>query len=119
VVGAGGFRYLLARSGSVSPAARLTVRNGDRQGQVYRLVGERFSLGSSPQSAIRLLDDAVSGTHASIQSSGGRFEIEDLGSKNGVLVNGRKTARCELRHGDVITVGRTELSFEVPKSSAL
>jgi VWFA-related protein len=112
---AGGARYLLARSGSVAPAARLTVRNGDRKGRVYPLVGESCSLGSGPQAAIRLLDDAVSGTHASIRSGGGRFEIEDLSSKNGVLVNGRKTLRCDLRDGDVITLGRTELSFEVQK----
>jgi VWFA-related protein len=114
--GAAGAGYLvfLARAGGVAKGARLTLRNGESAGKVYPLVGERVSLGSGPQAAIRLLDGAVSGTHAAIHSASGRFEIEDLGSKNGVLVNGRKTLRCELRDGDVITLGRTELSFGGP-----
>ena len=106
-----GYLLLLARAGGVAKGARLTLRNGESAGKVYPLVGERVSLGSGPQAAIRLLDGAVSGTHAAIHSASGRFEIEDLGSKNGVLVNGRKTLRCELRDGDVITLGRTELAF--------
>jgi len=36
---------------------------------------------------------------------GNKFEIVDLGSKNGVLVNGKKTPRRFLRNGDVITLG--------------
>ena len=43
---------------------------------------------------------------------GNKFEIVDLGSKNGVLVNGKKTPRRFLRNGDVITLGMTELKFE-------
>lgn len=37
----------------------------------------------------------------------GRFFIEDLGSTNGVLVNGAPTSRAPLLHGDLIETGRT------------
>jgi len=40
--------------------------------------------------------------------------VEDLGSTNGVLVNGRKVTRTVLRAGDRLTVGRVE--FEVKAS---
>ncbi|HEX4385647.1 MAG TPA: FHA domain-containing protein, partial [Myxococcales bacterium] len=41
-----------------------------------------------------------------------KFEIVDLNSKNGVLVNGKKTPRRFLRNGDIITLGMTEFKFE-------
>ena len=40
--------------------------------------------------------------------------VEDLGSTNGILVNGRKVTRTVLRAGDRLTVGRVE--FEVKAS---
>jgi pSer/pThr/pTyr-binding forkhead associated (FHA) protein len=58
------------------------------------------------------MDGAVSGKHAGIAVDGDKFEIVDLGSKNGVLVNGKKTARRFLRNGDIITLGMTEFKFE-------
>lgn len=117
----GAAAFVLARSsrgaapgGRSSGAARLRVRTGDRKGQVHPLSGRCSTLGSGPDAQIRLLDPAVSGAHAAIRAAaGGRFEIEDLGSRNGVLVNGRRTLRCELHEGDLITLGTTELSFEL------
>jgi pSer/pThr/pTyr-binding forkhead associated (FHA) protein len=40
--------------------------------------------------------------------------VEDLGSTNGTLVNGKKVERVVLRAGDKLTVGRVE--FEVKAS---
>jgi hypothetical protein len=92
--------------------ARLLVQKGVDKGKGFPLLGKSLSLGSGPDSAIRLADGAVSGKHAGLSIEGGRFEIVDLGSRNGVLVNGRKTPRRLLEDGDVITLGVTELKFE-------
>jgi pSer/pThr/pTyr-binding forkhead associated (FHA) protein len=37
--------------------------------------------------------------------------VEDLGSQNGTLVNGRKVDRATLKPGDRLTVGRVEFSI--------
>jgi pSer/pThr/pTyr-binding forkhead associated (FHA) protein len=58
------------------------------------------------------MDGAVSGKHAGVAIDGNKFEIVDLGSKNGVLVNGKKTPRRFLRNGDIITLGMTDFKFE-------
>jgi len=95
-----------------SAKARLLVQKGMNKGKTYPLVGKVVSLGSGPENNIRILDGAVSGKHAGVSIDDNKFEIVDLGSKNGVLVNGKRTPRRFLRNGDVITLGMTELKFE-------
>jgi VWFA-related protein len=95
-----------------SAKARLTVQKGATKGKTYPLVGKVVSMGSGPENNIRIMDGAVSGKHAGVAIDDNKFEIVDLNSKNGVLVNGKKTPRRFLRNGDIITIGMTELKFE-------
>jgi VWFA-related protein len=97
---------------------RLTVQKGVAKGKTYPLVGKIVSLGSAPENNIRVMDGGVSGKHAGVAIDDNKFEIVDLGSKNGVLVNGKKTPRRFLRNGDVITLGMTEFKFESSVASA-
>jgi pSer/pThr/pTyr-binding forkhead associated (FHA) protein len=39
--------------------------------------------------------------------------VADLGSTNGIKVNRQRVDQAVLRHGDVITLGLTELEFEL------
>ncbi|TMA45379.1 MAG: VWA domain-containing protein [Deltaproteobacteria bacterium] len=96
-----------------SAKARLIMQKGaGPKGKTWPLVGKIVSLGSGPENSIRILDGAVSAKHAGVSIDGNKFEIVDLNSKNGVLVNGKKTPRRFLRNGDVITLGLTEFKFE-------
>jgi pSer/pThr/pTyr-binding forkhead associated (FHA) protein len=88
------------------------VQTGPGRGTEYPLVGTLVGLGSGPENAVRLFDSAVSGRHAGVAIFEGTFEILDLGSRNGVLVNGRRTQKRVLCDGDVLTLGTTELRFE-------
>ena len=102
-----------------SAKARLIMQKGSGpKGKTWPLVGKVVSLGSGPENSIRILDGAVSGKHAGVAIDGNKFEIVDLGSKNGVLVNGKKTPRRFLRNGDVITLGMTEFKFESTVAAA-
>jgi len=92
--------------------ARLVVQKGAQKGKLYPLVGKIVNIGSGPENGVRLMDGSVSGKHAGIAIDDTKFEVVDLGSKNGVLVNGKKAARRFLRNGDIITLGMTELKFE-------
>ncbi len=102
-----------------SAKARLVMQKGSGpKGKTWPLVGKVVSLGSGPENSIRILDGAVSGKHAGVAIDGNKFEIVDLGSKNGVLVNGKRTPRRFLRNGDVITLGMTEFKFESSVAAA-
>ena len=62
-----------------------------------------------------VLDDAnVSRRHAEIRPSGGSWTVRDLGSTNGVKVNGRRIDGAQsLKMGDVLELGGSRLTFEV------
>jgi predicted component of type VI protein secretion system len=60
---------------------------------------------------IVLEDDKVSRKHARLIVQVGVVEVEDLGSRNGVHINGARVLRRVLRDGDVLLIGRTEMRF--------
>ena len=66
---------------------------------------------------LELPDPHLSAHHATIERSVGRFVLRDLGSKNGVKVNGERVTERVLEHGDWIEVGETFLRFRVIKLS--
>jgi pSer/pThr/pTyr-binding forkhead associated (FHA) protein len=71
-------------------------------------------IGRDAQCDIVLTDDGASRRHASIaRNAGGYFELTDLGSENGVLVDGERVARMTLVDGDAFTIGDTQFRIVV------
>ncbi len=67
-------------------------------------------VGRSPGADIVIGDDFVSGSHARISPSGDGAVLEDLGSTNGTLLNGRRvTVPATLAAGDAIDIGAVRL----------
>jgi NADPH-dependent 2,4-dienoyl-CoA reductase/sulfur reductase-like enzyme/pSer/pThr/pTyr-binding forkhead associated (FHA) protein len=82
------------------------------QGHVLPLSGKVCSIGSAPESAIRLNDPAVAFLHAQIAQHGNALYLRDAGSQTGTWVNGLPLAGAHaLRDGDRVRCGRTELVF--------
>jgi hypothetical protein len=74
-------------------------------------------IGRRPDCDIALRDDSVSGHHAQIAWGGESWQIEDLGSTNGTLVNGQRATRSvALRSGDVIQAGSATWRVELPEA---
>lgn len=60
-----------------------------------------------------LIDDPwMSSRHAQLFLDKGRYVIEDLGSTNGILVNGAAKKRHVFEHGDLLETGRTFWSYQ-------
>lgn len=77
--------------------------------------GEAVSIGAGPLNAVWLEGDRRGASwHASIESEGDGFVLEDCGSEPGTLVNGDPVTRHRLRSGDVISVGETAFCWVVP-----
>jgi hypothetical protein len=72
------------------------------------------TLGRSRDCDVVLEDSGISRRHAELRPEGDVWTIEDLGSTNGVRVNGITIhAVHELRPGDRIEIGSTEILFEI------
>ena len=71
-------------------------------------------IGRSRECDIVLGDSNVSRRHAEIRPSGGdAWTITDLGSTNGVKVNGRRVSEAALEPGDQLQLGLERMSFEI------
>lgn len=74
-----------------------------------------ISIGRHVANSLPLPDPEVSRYHAQIFPRGDLFFLSDLGSRNGVYVNGSQVQEQELHAGDEICIGNTLLSFDPPE----
>ena len=82
-----------------------------RQALITLRAGKLY-LGRSPECELAISDPAVSRRHARLWVSPTQIVVEDLGSQNGVHVNGaRIQGPCELRAGDVLRICSHELEL--------
>lgn len=95
----------------LTEGARLTVLTGKDKGTGQDLIFTEVIVGRSDRSDLILRDEAVSREHFAIRYAAGHFEVVDLGSEGGTLVNGRPVRRALLKHGDEIEAGDTILRF--------
>ena len=92
-------------------ATRAVVALDDRR---YVLDGPRATIGRSKQAECVLPDPNISRRHAELsRSPNGDWTIADLGSTNGIKVNGRRVASTRLSPGDQVTLGTTTFLFEI------
>jgi len=75
-------------------------------------------MGRDPGVAVRIESPGVSRRHARILAAGGRFTLEDLGSKNGTYLGEvRLSPSAELADGDEFRLGQTTLVFRIQGES--
>jgi hypothetical protein len=108
---------------SVSDRVSEPLREPDpRRGTARLRVGERTQtvgsagavLGRSRDCDVVLDDPNVSRHHAEVRPSGGSWIVNDLGSTNGIKLNGRRIRGPEsLKRGDVIELGTSSVTFDL------
>jgi len=81
-------------------------------GQPFRISQKVTTMGRSRDCDIVVPDANVSRVHAELRHEGLEYVLVDLGSTNGVEVNGRRVLRHNLRDGDRVSLGGAELVGE-------
>ena len=96
--------------------AKLLIQesNGARE---FEIVDQEVSIGRELDNALRLADPSISRHHAMLGKTPDGYEIKDLGSSNGVLLNGAKVESGLLKDGDRITLGQLQLTFIDPQAT--
>ena len=92
------------------------VVTGTGPGHPVRLP-EGGVFGRLPACEVTLDDPSVSRRHARLKRSPDGWVIEDLGSTNGVKVNGARVAERALDDGDELKLGSVTLAFQVERTS--
>jgi hypothetical protein len=100
---------LTGRAGSRPGISHVLVVDGP--GTRHELTTGRNVIGRGTEADIRLPDTGVSRKHVDVVLDGGVATVEDLGSTNGTLVNGRRVSRQALVDGDVIRIGHSVLVY--------
>ncbi|MDX1963370.1 MAG: FHA domain-containing protein [Pirellulales bacterium] len=97
--------------------ANITLRilDGTDRGRVYENLATPITLGREEGNSIQLNDERVSRFHLKIQSDRDKVVLTDLQSTNGTKVNGEDVQVRILRHGDLISIGRSVVLFGSPQ----
>ena len=91
------------------PARFLALIDGDTE--ILHRLTRRVTIGRAADNDIQVEARFVSRYHAAVMAGPNQTVIEDLGSTNGLLVNGRRVSRHLLRDGDVVRVGKSRFRF--------
>jgi adenylate cyclase len=90
----------------------LIVTEGEKKDEVYPVIKFPFRIGRMPDNDIVFNDKRVSRYHSEIVLKDDVYIIEDLGSRNGTIVNAVKVTSTKLKLGDRITIGENTLLFD-------
>ncbi len=92
---------------------RLVVESENLRGLEVRITKTPIVLGRVREHADLVLDHrSISKEHARLtRLSGGTWQILDLGSANGIKVNGEPYSKCEVQSGDRIELGHVTMRF--------
>ncbi len=95
---------------------------------VYRIEGEehrfelkegKISIGRMEGNDLIIFDPTVSRKHAEVEKTDIGFRVKDLGSRNGLFLNGDKISESLLKDGDEIKVGSFPLSYREDAGSSV
>lgn len=108
---------------AVEPGATIPINSStavlrDAHDRLHRLNVVATRIGRNPDNDLVLTDDKVSRHHAVINNAGTTHIITDLGSANGVHVNGQRIrATSEIVDGDTIRIGGQQFTFQSSPST--
>jgi pSer/pThr/pTyr-binding forkhead associated (FHA) protein len=92
---------------------KLIIEDDEGRKTVVPVVREEITIGRQDGNTIRLTERNVSRRHARLVKENGNLVIEDLGSYNGVRVNGEKIASpTAIKEGDLVEIGDYDLGIQ-------
>ncbi len=91
----------------------LLVTGGPDAGQRCVSAGDRLVIGTHDSADLVLSDPTVSRLHCEVAVAGKVVMVRDLESSNGTLVDGVSVEQAHLRSGQVLSLGRSQVRFEI------
>jgi len=99
--------------------ASLAYIKGPEEGHRYKIDKEKITFGKNDDNDLVLNDEFVSRHHGEISFSKGEFFIRDLGSRNGIFINGKRVKGSIIESGSRIEIGKTEFNFVLSEDTPM
>jgi predicted component of type VI protein secretion system len=93
----------------------LVVNDGKREREL--LLVERLVVGRDPACDISVDDGLLSRRHAEFVAASTAVTVRDLGSRNGIFVNGQRRAEQTLQPGDVVQIGPLRVRYLIDQAA--
>ena len=90
---------------------RLLALSGPLKDSTIPLAEGEVTIGRDASNGIAVIDPSVSRKHCAFLGRDGKFQVRDLDSRNGTLVNGLVVQEQWLQHGDEIAAGDSSFLF--------
>jgi FHA domain len=94
-------------------SANFIVKGPSGVEKAYPMRAIAVTIGRSDQCDIAVKDSSMSGRHAEISKINGEIRVRDMGSANGIWLNGERVEEVELFDGDVLRLGQTSIRIDV------
>jgi len=91
--------------------AKLVTKSSSGEEKEYLLTSETMTIGRKPGNDIPIDNLSISGRHAQVITILEDSFLEDLGSTNGTYVNGKLVKKHALENGDIITLGKFQITY--------
>ena len=102
-------------SDDIDEPARLAILRGGERGKTYAIALHRETvLGRSPDADVRVDHVSISKRHARFLPQDGSLLVEDLGSSNGLQLNGKTVHSARLHQGDKLQIGDIVFQYLPP-----
>ncbi len=98
--------------------SKLFCIKGSLEGKKFEITQKIMVIGRSAENDIAAEDQGISRKHAKVYKRDDMFFIEDLGSRNGVQINGKQVEKSALRDNDVIRIGALAFKFKTEDSQS-
>ena len=96
--------------------ARLVVYRDGKLDLCVPIAESGAGIGRDPGNHVQLSLPEVSKKHAFLQRTPSGWRVRDLGSRNGLLVNGRRVQETNVQDGDRLTIGPYTLVLEIAEA---
>jgi len=98
---------------------KLIIEDDEGRRTVVPFVRDEITIGRQEGNTIRLTERNVSRRHARLLRQNGSVFVEDLGSYNGIRINGEKVVgRTSVHDGDLVQIGDYDLAIQAEASDA-